>query len=179
MQTSDVIQLLGILISLITSTAAIFISVLSLRQNSQMIENSTRPYIGIYGSGVYVRSPNYYIVIRNFGASSTTFKSFTYDFDLSKCVSGKTAQEPFQNIENSTLLPGQSYHCVIDLKHALDQTKMINFHVVYTFGVKEYDEELSLNLLALVGNYVTHKDDNGKPLSIISETLQDMHINSL
>lgn len=176
---SDIIQVLGITVSFITSISAIAISVLSLRQNSKMIENSTRPYIGIYGAGVYVRSPNYYIVIKNFGNSSATIKSFSSDFDLSKCVKGKDMKKPFEYIENSTLLPDQAYHCVIDLNHTLTQTETINFHITYASSVKQYKEKMCLNLRALVGNYVTHKDDNGKPLSVISETLQDMHINSL
>lgn len=45
LSVSDVIQLLGIIISLVTSVVAIIISVLSLKQNSKMIADSTRPYI--------------------------------------------------------------------------------------------------------------------------------------
>ena len=45
---SDVIEILGIIASLITSVIAIVISVKTLHQNSQMIEESTRPYIVVY-----------------------------------------------------------------------------------------------------------------------------------
>lgn len=176
---SDKIQLFGILISMLTGIIAIIISILSLRQNSKMIENTSRPYIGIYGAGVYVRSPNYYLTIRNFGNSSATITSFTYDFDLSKCTLKEQKVEPFQDIENSTLLPGQSYHCVIDINKSLKQTKEINFHVIYTSGNKTYEDEICLNLAALSGNYISHKNENGDPISVISETLQDIHINSL
>ena len=45
---SDLIQIAGIIVSLICSLIAIAISLKTLKQNSKMIENSTRPYIGIY-----------------------------------------------------------------------------------------------------------------------------------
>ena len=84
MNTSDIIQLIGILISLATSIAAIMISVKSLKQNSKMIEESTRPYISIYGASTYIGSSDYYIVLKNFGQSSATIHEFLYDFDLAK-----------------------------------------------------------------------------------------------
>lgn len=46
--TSDVIDLIGIFASLFIGVIAIIISILSLRQNSKMIEESTRPNIQIY-----------------------------------------------------------------------------------------------------------------------------------
>lgn len=69
MTTSDKIQLLGIVISALTSIIAIFISVHTLRQNSKMIEDSSRPYIGIYGLSTYICDRYYYIIIKNFGQS--------------------------------------------------------------------------------------------------------------
>ena len=45
---SDIIDLLGIAASLTASVVAIIISILALRQNSKMIEDSTRPNIQIY-----------------------------------------------------------------------------------------------------------------------------------
>ncbi len=126
-----------------------------------------------------MKSPNYYLTLKNFGNSSATITSFTYDFDLSKCANDMQSVEPFQNIENSTLLPGQSYHCVIDINKALAQTKEINFLVKYTSCGKRYEDDICLNLEALNGNLISHKTPPGKELSVISETLQDMHINSL
>lgn len=59
---SDVIQIIGILASLITSILAIVISVLTLKQNSKMIEESTRPYVAIYSKTTNFQSPQYYLV---------------------------------------------------------------------------------------------------------------------
>ena len=45
---SDKVQVVGIIVSAVISVIAIFISVLTLRQNSKMIEESSRPVISIY-----------------------------------------------------------------------------------------------------------------------------------
>lgn len=42
---ADLIEIIGIIVSLITSVVAIGISVQTLRQNSVMIEESTRPIL--------------------------------------------------------------------------------------------------------------------------------------
>ena len=60
---SDLIQIAGIIVSLICSLIAIAISLKTLKQNSKMIENSTRPYIGIYIASTVVKT---LISVRNF-----------------------------------------------------------------------------------------------------------------
>lgn len=61
---SDIIQLFGIIASLITSIVAITISLVTLRQNSKMIEDASRPIISIYGESINPGSPVFYIVIK-------------------------------------------------------------------------------------------------------------------
>lgn len=179
MSISDIIQLIGILFSTITGIIAIVISILTLRQNSKMIEDSTRPYIGIYGARSYINSPNYYIVFKNFGQSSAVINSFTCDFDLSKCVESNCPEKPFQNICNSTIVPGQSFHALIDFNKTTKQTKTLTFHVSYSSGSHDYEEDICLNVIENLGNLTSHNVINGKELQIISETLQDMYIHSL
>ncbi len=179
MNTSNIIQLIGILVSLATSTAAIVISVKSLRENSKMIEASTRPYINIYGASTYIGDSNYYIILKNFGQSSATIHEFICDFDLKKCTVNTTKDKPFQSIDNSTIVPGQSLHALIDLNNALKETKAINFHVSYSSGTHKYEEDFCLNLAGNLGNFVSHKCTKGKELATISETLQDMYIHLL
>lgn len=187
MNTSDVVQMIGIIASLATSVIAIGISVKSLKQNSRMIEDSTRPYISIYGTGVYIGSSNYYITIKNFGQSSATITSFTYDFDLSKCIDDRINdpqnispyKEPFENIENTTMAPNQSFHAIIDFNKTIKQTKVINFNIKYSSGTHEYEEDICLNLIGNLGNYVLLPQNSNSELVTISETLQNMHIHSL
>ena len=80
---SDYVQLLGIIASLITSIVAISISLITARQNSKMIENASRPVISIYGESINPGSPEFFIVIKNFGASPAHITQFDYDCDFS------------------------------------------------------------------------------------------------
>lgn len=178
LNSSEIIQLVGICVSLFTSLIAIIISVKTLMQNSKMMENSTRPYIGIYGAGVYAHTPKYYLVIKNFGQSSAYITSFLCDFDLDECVYGD-CPEPFLHIENSTLMPGQSFQSIIDLKKTLLKTTSINFHICYYSGTHKYEEDIPLNLKATTTNFIQFSSTKGKELSIISETLQDIHVHHL
>lgn len=180
LESSDIVQIVGILCSLITSITAIFISVLTLKQNSKMIEATTRPYIGVYLTSTYVKNVNAYLVVKNFGQSSATIKSFTYDFDFAECVGDQyLGHKPFENIESSTILPGESFRCVIDLNKIIEKTDYINFHVTYSFGQHQYEENICVNLVSDVGNFISHNNSPNRELEIISETLQDMHIHSL
>ena len=167
MTTSDKIQLFGIVISALTSIIAIFISVHTLRQNSKMIEDSSRPYIGIYGLSTYICDRYYYIIIKNFGQSIAHIESLTYDFDLAK-LALRDGLDPFGNIDGTSLAPGQSYRCAID------------FHIKYSSGTHNYEDEITLKIDGNLGNLEAHKTSKKIPaLEVISETLQDMHIKSL
>lgn len=181
MTLSEKIQIIGIFFSTVTASIAIVISVLTLRQNTKMIEASSRPYIGIYLASVYVSNISIYLVIKNFGQSSAHIKSFSYDYDLSQCNQHSFPnREPFQNIENSTLMPGQSFRCVIDLNKVISATDQINFHIVYFSETQhQYEEDICVSLISNLGNFTVHSTNQGKESKLISETLQEMLIHSL
>lgn len=175
---SDYIELFGIFISFATSIIAIVISIKTLKQNSKMIEDSTRPNIGIYLASTYIRNVSCYLVVKNFGQSSAFIESFTYDFDL-KSTSNVPHYNPFDNIEGSTLMPSQTNKCVIDLNKVLEQTHEINFHVTYRSGTHKYQDTICVKLDSRIGNFVKHNTSKDKEVAIISETLQDAYISSL
>ena len=62
---SDILQALGIIASFITSFVAIIISVITLRQNSKMIEESTRAVISVYAQGINTGTPMLFLVVKN------------------------------------------------------------------------------------------------------------------
>ena len=107
--TSDLIQLVGILASLITSIIAIIISIVTTHQNSKMIEESSRAVIGIYGESINTGVPMFYMVVKNFGNSTATITKFESDFDFADCY---TASSPTRNyiedLSHCTIAPGQS-----------------------------------------------------------------------
>ena len=50
MQISDIIEIISIITSLFTSIVAIIISVKTLKQSEQTLEETTRPYVCVYGA---------------------------------------------------------------------------------------------------------------------------------
>lgn len=167
-------------VTALTSIAAVIISVLTLRQNAKMIENSTRPYLGVYGLSVYVEQRCYYIIIKNFGQSSAHIDSFSCDFDLEK-LSHHDGIVPLSNITGTTMLPGQSYRALIDFdKSANEKLKYLHFSFKYSNGLHSYSETFSFKIDANIGNLERHpeitEDNSGV---ILAQTLIDMHIKSL
>lgn len=174
------LSLILTIITSLTSVVAIVISLLTLRQNSIMIENSTRPCIGVYGLSVYVRSPSYYIVVKNFGQSSAHIDSFSCDIDLSK-ISRHNELVPFSNIEGTTMMSGQTYRAAIDFsKVESEKIQLLTFLVSYSSGHHTYRDSISLKIDANLGNLESHPSfDEATPESVLAETLLDIHIKSL
>ena len=84
MSVSDWINLSLSILSFILAVISVITVVITLRQNHKMIEESNRPYISIYGDETNFSSPQFYIVIKNFGKTGAIIKSLECDIDLSK-----------------------------------------------------------------------------------------------
>ena len=127
---SDIIEICGIAASLITGIVAIIISIKTLKQNSKMIEESTRPYITIYFQTTTVRTPRAYFVIKNFGNTGATISSITCDYDLKKCSLDSRATL-FTHISNTFLAPQQSIPCRVDIGNIVDENISLTFKIKY------------------------------------------------
>lgn len=181
MTCSNIIELAGVIASTITSIIAIGISVRTLKQNSKMIEGTTRPNIGIYGTSTYIVDRHYYIILKNFGQSRAVINSFTYSFDIDK-LSLSDTQKPFSKIEGAVINPGQSYRAAIDFDKVTEYSlESINFGIKYSSGTNTYEDDICLKIDANLGNLEAHNtpEKSHTTLGVISETLQDMHIKSL
>lgn len=144
---SDVIEICGIIASLITSIVAIVISVKTLRQNSKMIEESTRPYVSIYIGNTYFSTVNVYLIIKNFGSSSAVINGFETDIDLTPYAYDEN-RVPFTNIIGTTLCPGESMQYPIKLENAPDSLKTLKISLKYRSDTHQYNEDICLNLSA-------------------------------
>ena len=60
------------ILSVVLVVVSAVVSVLMLRQNSKMIEGSTRPYIGVSSLQMNNGSPIFMIAVKNYGASAGT-----------------------------------------------------------------------------------------------------------
>lgn len=149
---SETIEIIGIITTFFTSIVAIVISVISIRQNSKMIEESKRPYITMYGDPGYRCS----LVIKNFGQSSATIDSFDSNYDLDKCFNEQFNIRPFANIEGTALAPGQLIQSEIDILHVLECAQTITFTINYSAHCKKYIEVVTINLLGAMSLYNSH-----------------------
>ena len=144
---SDVIEIVGIVASLITSIVAICISVKTLKQNSSMVEESTRPYVSIYIGTTHFSAITVYMIIKNFGSSLATITAFNCDLNLVSYAYDKE-RIPFANIVGTSLCPGEAIQYPIRLENCDDSIKFLNINICYKSSSKEYFEHISLNLSA-------------------------------
>ena len=170
---SDGIQVIGILISLFTSIVAIVVSVKTLKQNNQMIEDASRPYITIYSSVTNFQEPSYYLVLKNFGQSGACITRFSCNRDLSK-YSERDIVIPFENIVGTFLSPGQTlYTCIDHLKLFEDKSPLL-FDIEYKLSAHTYTESISVNILADQDMVHTRAATDNRELRAISYSLQEI-----
>lgn len=171
LSVSDIIEICGIAASLITGIVAIIISVKTLKQNSKIIEESTRPYITLYFQTTIVRTPKSYFVIKNFGKTGATISSITCDYDLKKCSVAPGATL-FSHIENTFLAPHQSIPYSVDIRNIVDENISLTFNIKYFTMNKKYSEVVVMNPLAFDDSPRIRDASTGQELMAISHTLQ-------
>lgn len=172
--TSDLIQVVGIIVAIFTGIASIIISVLSLRQNSKMIEESARPVISIYGQSVNSGTSMFYLVVKNFGNSPAQITKF--DSDFADCYDLRSNINYIEDIVGSIIAPGQSRICKMDY----DKTdRLITVNLEYKFAKRKFKETFTANFTAGVDMLVGRVTTDGKELQSISQSLQDMLQKSL
>ena len=168
---SDIIQILGIIASFLTALVAIIISLVTMRQNSKMIEESSRAIISIYPQSINTGTPMLFIVIKNFGNSPAIIRKFDYDFDFTDCYKFRSERDYLKDFVGSTLAPGQSRICGLDYTKL---TRPVTFSLEYQSGSKKYRETFTVDLQAGVNIPVPKTATSGKELHTISYTLQEM-----
>lgn len=168
---SDLVQIIGILTSLLTSIIAIIISVVTVRQNSKMIEESSRAVVGIYGESINPGSPMFFIVVKNFGNSLATITKFEADFDFKDCYGFTTDKNFISDLNNCSIAPGQSRICRLDYNKI---TRPITFNIEYISASKHYSETSTIDLKSGTNMLVPKNATNDKELRTISYTLQEI-----
>ncbi len=170
---SNIIEITGIIVSLITSLIAILISLKTLRQNSTMIKESTRPYISIYSRTTNFQEPGYYLVIKNFGKSGAYITSLKCNYDLSK-YSYKEDHVPFKHLNGNFIAPGQSFICNIDPLKLYKAPDLLHFSIEYKSNDTVYSDYFTIDPKADSDLIQTRAATPGKELRNISYTLQDL-----
>lgn len=172
MDFSAKVNIILAVLSFLLAVISIVTVVITLRQNHTMIENATRPYLCIYGQSINPGSPEFYLVIKKFGASPATVTKFEYTPDLSKCYGISSPHRDFlTDIAKCTLAPGQSRICRLDYSSVPEN---ISFCIEYHSGSKTYSDSFTTDIKSGTDMLTTKVATRDKELRTISYTLQEM-----
>ena len=140
MSISDIINIILCILSFVLAAISVITVVITLKQNSKMIENSTRPYITIYGKKTECGILKYFLVIKNFGSSGAVITDFHSEIKLED-YSSEYNPNPFRHIIGTHLAPNQSIVCNLNTdKLNADKVEQLPFQIKY-FGNKDYVEK--------------------------------------
>jgi len=168
---SNWLEFASIIASLITSVIAIWISIKTLKQNSQMIEESTRPVISIYSRYL---DGKLYIITKNFGNSSCTIDYIHSDMNITEDESQSVSGNPFKKAKGATLPPNGQMICTF-IPCRL-KTRKFNFDIKYHSSSHEYIDKFYLDCDADNPFPDMHTSVKGtdKSLEKVSRTLEDI-----
>lgn len=170
---SDWLEFFGILASLITSIIAILISILTLRQNSKMIKESTRPYIIICGKTINCQEPSFYLVLKNYGASGAIITKFNCNYNLAN-FSISSSLTPFEHICGTFIAPNQSMITNLNKNTLFSEERILKFDIEYKQNNKKYTDHFEIVLNAYKDLIQTRASTKDKELRNISYALQDL-----
>lgn len=173
METSIMVNIVLCILSFILAAISVVTVVITLRQNSKMIEASSRPYLSMYVSHIFCTDCIDYLVLKNFGNSSAIIKNFECNTDLS-VGSYDVGRTPFEHIVEQTICPGQSLNVPLRLHKICSHTSSLSFLIEYSSGRKLYKDNICINLEALSDASIMSADPNGRELEAISRSLQDI-----
>lgn len=145
---SDKIQIVGIFSTTLLSVISVLIAISTLRQNSKMIEESTRPYIVIsfeaFTTGPTERG---FFVIKNYGQSAAIVTKFEFSNDLttiSQKIDG--LGDAYDTINQAHFAPGQRILIPFSPKSKLSEYSY-QFKIEYkTSANKIYKDTFDVNL---------------------------------
>ena len=174
MTASDIIQAALLIVTALGVFTSILISVSTLKQNSKMIEETTRPNIIIYKDIYNINSPMEFIVIKNVGGSLAHITNIIYDKDSLDKISGQFSKvsKAFEFLNNSYLAPSQSYK--IPIKSKDSGVNNINIKLQYENDAKKYTNDFEINLKQDIGITYLQQHQSNNELKVISNAIQEL-----
>ena len=140
MSTSDAIQIVGIICTSVLSIVSVAIAILTLRQNSRMIEESLRPYVVISYEVINTGSPNTFFLLKNYGQSGAKIIDFKCDTELTD----EDVNYQFSKIPGTYLAPQQKKLYWFDCNAF--KNPEIEFEISYQSQNKIYREIIPLKV---------------------------------
>lgn len=172
MSYSEIISVVLSVVTVFTAIASVVIANKTLNQNSKMIENSTRPYLVIYGGVVHFQNTGYVLILKNCGASAADVGSIDFSESISPYLY-KADRLPFMNVAGTSLAPGQTMRCHLVYPDGMD-VKPITINICYSASGKNYEDSFVIDPKSEFSNLIVRASTDDKELKIISYTLQDI-----
>lgn len=162
-------------LSFLLAAIAVVVSGLTLRQNSKMIESSTRPYIGVSCETVNTGTVRHILMIKNYGNSAGIIKDLKFDIDMHGSLHQKPL-EPFEQIEETTILPSQIFSTVVDYDFLKENVKnSLEVKIRYTsLEGKKYENVYKIGVAVNATRMTSRTSSKNKELQTISYTLQEI-----
>lgn len=159
---------------------SVLIAIFTLRQNNKMIEASTRPYVGFKVERIDTGTVRYLFVLRNYGTSIALMKKIDIGVDLEPLKQLPTPGGPFEDIADTTLMPGQQLSCVINYDGLKSQVADFVVHLEYdSLSGKHYKETLPINVAMNANMVVSRTSTKDGELKSISYSIQEFLERSL
>lgn len=136
--------------SFILAATSVILVLITLYQNSHMLNNATCPYLVVYI--VLKNGIEGELVLENFGQSCAKVTECTCDTDLSKCIFDDVVGPyghavPFAHIVGYTVAPHQSIRMSVRIRKLMKLNLQPRFELKYSDGNKHYSYVTVLHLL--------------------------------
>ena len=171
--TSDIIQIIGIIVALLTGIISIIISIITLCHNSKIVKQSKMAQIEIFPLKIYGDIfPR--IKIQNFGMSTGTIIDVK---TIPNIPTQNIVINPFELYKGLSLAPNQSFVTVFSKKDDSD-VPIIEFDVIITYKTlnKIVKSTIHINYKFLEGAFdakISAKDVNSA-LNNINQSIQGL-----
>ena len=162
--------ILSTVITLTVSIVAICISVLTLKQNNKMIEESSRPIIIIYSEFVDKLT---FIVVKNFGKSLAQIDDINCDYSFTPKQAYGLSGDLFKYLGNSALAPSQVKRIPL-VGFNMPENIVININVKYHSKCNSYCDEFAINITTENPYPIIKHSTKDQDLKHISNALQEM-----
>lgn len=155
LSTSDLIQLIGIMVAIITGITSISISIITLRQNSKIVKESNKAQIEIFPFKVY---GDIYpkIKIQNFGQTTGVIIDVK---TIPEMPIEQMVINPFEFYKDLSLAPNQSFtttFCKSNSNKAEVPIEVFNVEITYKTLNKTVKSTFHINYKFLHGYTETH-----------------------
>ena len=176
MTINEIINIILSSIVAFTAIISIIIAIMTMKQNSKMIEESTRPIINVYSKysdGIL------YIIIKNLGQSIAFIDNVETDFYIEE-ENNMVEGNPFSNLKSGSLPPNSSRVCPL-ISHTL-KTRKFSFKISYHSTTKKYIEHYIVdcdaeNPFPDAHTTIQNKQNSDvvRALEAVAHTLQDIY----